>query len=191
MFAASGLQDCQTAGNSAALRLRARTAALRCPPSQARLAAQKSSACRRPTYWTPCAYIRQWFQGLASCAVQQPMFTFTGLSGCSDIQRMQGTYPLDTLRLRLAVDPGSSTMRSAAAALLREGSQGAFFRGLGTGLAGAHHVQTQACVCSTDEMQICWCLALSIQHPGSGTMHGAAAALLRAWSQGACRGLGT
>ena len=49
---------------------------------------------------------------------------------------MQGTYPLDTLRLRLAVDPGSSTMRGAAAALLREGSNGAFFRGLGTGLAG-------------------------------------------------------
>ena len=49
---------------------------------------------------------------------------------------MQGTYPLDTLRLRLAVDPGSRSMRGAAAALLREGSRGAFFRGLGTGLAG-------------------------------------------------------
>ena len=48
----------------------------------------------------------------------------------------QGTYPLDTLRLRMAVDPGARSMRGAAAALLREGSQGAFFRGLGTSLAG-------------------------------------------------------
>ena len=53
---------------------------------------------------------------------------------------MQGTYPLDTLRLRLAVDPGSITMRGAAATLLREGSQGAFFRGLGTGLAGTYRL---------------------------------------------------
>ena len=49
----------------------------------------------------------------------------------------QGTYPLDTVRLRMAVDPGARSMRGAAAALMREGSQGAFFRGLGTSMAGA------------------------------------------------------
>ena len=50
---------------------------------------------------------------------------------------VQATYPLDTLRLRLAVDPGSRSVRGAAAALMREGSHGAFFRGLGASLVGA------------------------------------------------------
>ena len=50
---------------------------------------------------------------------------------------VQATYPLDTLRLRLAVDPGSRSVRSAAAALMREGSHGAFFRGLGASMLGA------------------------------------------------------
>ena len=49
----------------------------------------------------------------------------------------QATYPLDTLRLRLAVDPGSRSVRGAAAALMREGSHGAFFRGLGASMLGA------------------------------------------------------
>ncbi|EIE27780.1 mitochondrial carrier, partial [Coccomyxa subellipsoidea C-169] len=46
------------------------------------------------------------------------------------------TYPLDTLRLRLAVDPASRSVAGAAAALMREGSHRAFFRGLGASMLG-------------------------------------------------------
>ena len=46
------------------------------------------------------------------------------------------TYPLDTLRLRLAVDPAARSLRGAALALLREGSYAAFFRGLGASMLG-------------------------------------------------------
>jgi hypothetical protein len=49
---------------------------------------------------------------------------------------MQATYPLDTMRLRMAVDPKVNTMRAAAAVLMREGSYGAFFRGLSASLIG-------------------------------------------------------
>jgi hypothetical protein len=49
----------------------------------------------------------------------------------------QATYPLDTLRLRLAVDPASRSITGAAAALMREGSHRAFFRGLGASMLGA------------------------------------------------------
>ena len=49
---------------------------------------------------------------------------------------MQATYPLDTLRLRIAVDPGVRSIRGASAALLREGSYNAFFRGLTASLVG-------------------------------------------------------
>ena len=49
----------------------------------------------------------------------------------------QVTYPLDTLRLRLAVDPAARSLRGAALALLREGSYPAFFRGLGASMLGA------------------------------------------------------
>lgn len=48
----------------------------------------------------------------------------------------QVTYPLDTLRLRLAVDPAVRSLRGAALALLREGSYAAFFRGLGASMLG-------------------------------------------------------
>ena len=48
----------------------------------------------------------------------------------------QVTYPLDTLRLRLAVDPAARSLRGAALALLREGSYAAFFRGLGASMLG-------------------------------------------------------
>ncbi|BDA48379.1 probable envelope ADP,ATP carrier protein, chloroplastic [Coccomyxa sp. Obi] len=46
------------------------------------------------------------------------------------------TYPLDTLRLRLAVDPASRSVAGAARALMREGSHRAFFRGLGASMMG-------------------------------------------------------
>ncbi|CAK0785533.1 hypothetical protein CVIRNUC_008743 [Coccomyxa viridis] len=46
------------------------------------------------------------------------------------------TYPLDTLRLRLAVDPAARSISGTARALMREGSHGAFFRGLGASMIG-------------------------------------------------------
>ena len=52
------------------------------------------------------------------------------------VLRLQLTYPLDTLRLRLAVDPSVAGMRGAAAALMREGRGLAFYRGLGVALIG-------------------------------------------------------
>lgn len=49
---------------------------------------------------------------------------------------VQVTYPLDTLRLRMAVDPTTRSVVGAAGVLLREGSYQAFFRGLGASLVG-------------------------------------------------------
>lgn len=48
----------------------------------------------------------------------------------------QVTYPLDTLRLRLAVDPNIKTVASGTAALYREGGLAAFFRGVGPASMG-------------------------------------------------------
>ena len=75
----------------------------------------------------------------------------------------QGTYPLDTLRLRMAVDPGARSMRGAAAALLREGSQGAFFRGLGTSLAGVACLHVTVTECMFDKPQ-----TLKLPNEGGG-----------------------
>lgn len=68
---------------------------------------------------------------------------------------MQATYPLDTLRLRIAVDPGVRSIRDASAALLQEGSYSAFFRGLTASLIGkadfvllAFHSHRQGRLCS-------------------------------------------
>jgi solute carrier family 25 (mitochondrial phosphate transporter), member 23/24/25/41 len=46
------------------------------------------------------------------------------------------THPLDTLRLRLAVDPNCPTLMSAVRALAREGGVPAFYRGLAASMAG-------------------------------------------------------
>lgn len=46
------------------------------------------------------------------------------------------THPLDTLRLRIAVDPACRTIGGAVAVLLREGSGAAFYRGLGASMLG-------------------------------------------------------
>lgn len=50
---------------------------------------------------------------------------------------LQLTYPLDTLRLRLAVDPSVVGMRGAVRVLLREGAGPAFYRGIGVACLGA------------------------------------------------------
>jgi solute carrier family 25 (mitochondrial phosphate transporter), member 23/24/25/41 len=46
------------------------------------------------------------------------------------------THPLDTLRLRMAVDPASPTLTAAARTLLASGGPRALYRGLGASLAG-------------------------------------------------------
>ncbi len=50
---------------------------------------------------------------------------------------MQLTYPLDTLRLRMAVDPKLRGLGGAVSVLLKEGSGAAFYRGLGASMLGA------------------------------------------------------
>lgn len=59
----------------------------------------------------------------------------------------QATYPLDTLRLRLAVDPASRSVMGAARALMREGSHRAFFRGLGASMLGAWIIHSRPSSC--------------------------------------------
>ena len=49
---------------------------------------------------------------------------------------LQATYPLDTMRLRLAVDPSVRSVSGTMRALAREGSYGAFFRGLNASMIG-------------------------------------------------------
>eukprot|EP00891_Asterochloris_glomerata_P001559 jgi/Astpho2/1559/e_gw1.00026.53.1_t len=56
--------------------------------------------------------------------------------GCAGMVATLVTYPLDTLRLRIAVDPQMRSIRGASIALFREGSYNAFFRGLGASLVG-------------------------------------------------------
>ena len=46
------------------------------------------------------------------------------------------THPLDTLRLRLAVDPNCLNLAAAVRALAREGGIPAFYRGLGASMVG-------------------------------------------------------
>eukprot|EP00884_Botryococcus_braunii_P015171 jgi/Botrbrau1/23655/Bobra.55_2s0038.1 len=55
---------------------------------------------------------------------------------CAGMAATLATYPLDTMRLRLAVDPKVISLGGAAAVLMREGSYGAFFRGLSASLIG-------------------------------------------------------
>ncbi|KAI7839404.1 hypothetical protein COHA_006805 [Chlorella ohadii] len=55
---------------------------------------------------------------------------------CAGMAATLLTYPLDTLRLRLAVDPNLRGVRGAVAVLLREGSGAAFYRGLGASMLG-------------------------------------------------------
>lgn len=50
--------------------------------------------------------------------------------------RLQVTYPLDSLRLRLAVDPAVRSIPAAVRVLAREGGAAAFYRGLGPALCG-------------------------------------------------------
>ncbi|KAL6772127.1 hypothetical protein ACKKBG_A29035 [Auxenochlorella protothecoides x Auxenochlorella symbiontica] len=55
---------------------------------------------------------------------------------CAGMAATLLTYPLDTLRLRIAVDPACRTLAGAVAVLAREGSGAAFYRGLGASMMG-------------------------------------------------------
>lgn len=59
----------------------------------------------------------------------------------------QVTYPLDVLRLRLAVDPGYKTMTEVAVNMLREEGFASFYNGLGPSLIGiAPYIAVNFCV---------------------------------------------
>ena len=62
----------------------------------------------------------------------------------------QLTYPLDTLRLRLAVDPKLRGLGGAVSVLIKEGSGAAFYRGLGASMLGAAWHVCAVCVCPVD-----------------------------------------
>eukprot|EP00270_Netrium_digitus_P005311 TRINITY_DN16982_c0_g1_i1.p1 TRINITY_DN16982_c0_g1~~TRINITY_DN16982_c0_g1_i1.p1 ORF type:complete len:429 (+),score=54.92 TRINITY_DN16982_c0_g1_i1:257-1543(+) len=54
--------------------------------------------------------------------------------GCAGMTSTLVTYPLDVLRLRMAIDPGSITVRGAALKMLTEEGVLAFYKGLGPSL---------------------------------------------------------
>lgn len=80
---------------------------------------------------------------------------------CAGMAATLLTYPLDTLRLRIAVDPACRTLAGAVAVLAREGSGAAFYRGLGASMMGRWIVRVGGvkqcpCVCNyqTKTLQI-------------------------------------
>ena len=77
-----------------------------------------------------------------TCLLGVNAVSWSGL--LSDVTCTQVTYPLDTLRLRIAVDPSMRGIRGASTALFREGSYSAFFRGLTASLIG---IFTLPCLC--------------------------------------------
>nr|XP_043637079.1 thylakoid ADP,ATP carrier protein, chloroplastic-like [Erigeron canadensis] len=66
---------------------------------------------------------------------------------CAGMTSTFVTYPLDVLRLRLAVDPGYQTMTDVFVKMLKEEGLGSFYRGLGPSLIGiAPYVAVNFCV---------------------------------------------
>lgn len=55
---------------------------------------------------------------------------------CAGMVSTLATYPLDSIRLRLAVDPSIRGMAGACKALVAEGGMRAFYRGVGTSMFG-------------------------------------------------------
>ena len=55
---------------------------------------------------------------------------------CAGMVSTLATYPLDTLRMRLALDPSLRSIPRAVATLMREGGATAFYRGLGPAMLG-------------------------------------------------------
>uniref|UniRef100_A0A5B7A2G4 Envelope ADP,ATP carrier protein n=1 Tax=Davidia involucrata TaxID=16924 RepID=A0A5B7A2G4_DAVIN len=66
---------------------------------------------------------------------------------CAGMTSTFVTYPLDVLRLRLAVDPGSRTMSEVALNMLREEGVASFYNGLGPSLIGiAPYIAVNFCI---------------------------------------------
>ncbi|KAL1545490.1 putative envelope ADP,ATP carrier protein, chloroplastic [Salvia divinorum] len=66
---------------------------------------------------------------------------------CAGMTSTFVTYPLDVLRLRLAVEPGYKTMSQIAANMLREEGFASFYNGLGPSLIGiAPYIAVNFCV---------------------------------------------
>ncbi|KAH9325437.1 hypothetical protein KI387_005615, partial [Taxus chinensis] len=66
---------------------------------------------------------------------------------CAGMTSTLVTYPLDVLRLRLAVDPACKSMSQVAINMLREEGFGSFYRGLGPSLLGiAPYIAVNFCI---------------------------------------------
>ncbi|XP_010253868.1 PREDICTED: thylakoid ADP,ATP carrier protein, chloroplastic [Nelumbo nucifera] len=66
---------------------------------------------------------------------------------CAGMTSTLVTYPLDVLRLRLAVEPGYKTMSEVALNMLREEGIGSFYNGLGPSLIGiAPYIAVNFCI---------------------------------------------
>jgi len=74
--------------------------------------------------------------------------TLTAAAGaCAGMTSTLVTYPLDVLRLRLAVDPACKTMSQVAINMMREEGLGSFYRGLGPSLIGiAPYIAVNFCI---------------------------------------------
>ncbi|KAJ6835743.1 putative thylakoid ADP,ATP carrier protein, chloroplastic [Iris pallida] len=66
---------------------------------------------------------------------------------CAGMTSTFVTYPLDVLRLRLAVEPGCRTMSQVALSMLREEGLASFYSGLGPSLIGiAPYIAVNFCI---------------------------------------------
>ncbi|CAA0832839.1 Probable envelope ADP-ATP carrier protein-chloroplastic [Striga hermonthica] len=66
---------------------------------------------------------------------------------CAGMTSTLVTYPLDVLRLRLAVEPGYRTMTQVAVSMLKEEGVGSFYNGLGPSLIGiAPYIAVNFCI---------------------------------------------
>lgn len=64
------------------------------------------------------------------------MYRRLGAGACAGMTATILTHPLDTLRLRIAVDPKCRSLVGAIGILAKEGGLPAFYRGLGASMAG-------------------------------------------------------
>ncbi|KAF9599135.1 hypothetical protein IFM89_035414 [Coptis chinensis] len=66
---------------------------------------------------------------------------------CAGMTSTLVTYPLDVLRLRLAVEPGCKTMSQVALGMLRDEGMASFYNGLGPSLIGiAPYIAVNFCI---------------------------------------------
>ncbi|CAG9463828.1 unnamed protein product [Pedinophyceae sp. YPF-701] len=74
---------------------------------------------------------------------------------CAGMFSTLATYPLDTIRLRMAVDPASKSIPGAVRLIAKDGGVGGFYRGVGTALIGiAPYMALELCAFDTLPQQI-------------------------------------